>query len=52
MGHKAADYLKNYVLNAEDLTGQPLIQMFSMRHELPSEWYRFLHPAVDGASKS
>ena len=25
--------------------------MFSMRHEFPSEWYRFLHPAVAGAEQ-
>lgn len=25
--------------------------MFSMRHDFPSEWYRFMHPAIEGAEQ-
>lgn len=48
---KATDYLKSFLTNPDDLETQPLVQMFSMRHEFPTEWYRFLHPAVAGAEQ-
>ncbi len=48
---KATDYLTGFLTNAADLAQQPLLQMFSMKHEFPSEWYRFLHPAPQGAEQ-
>jgi hypothetical protein len=48
---KATTYLTDFLANAADLTDQPLVQMFSMTQEFPSEWYRFLHPAVAGADQ-
>jgi hypothetical protein len=48
---KANTYLKDFLKNTADLTEQPLMQMFSMKHEFPTEWYRFLHPIVQGADQ-
>jgi hypothetical protein len=44
----ASTYVKDFLSNAADLADQPLVQMFTMRHEYPTEWHRFLHPAVAG----
>ncbi|NOT09810.1 MAG: hypothetical protein HOP28_16580 [Gemmatimonadales bacterium] len=48
----AATHLREFLENAADLTEQPLQQMFSMRHDFPTEWHRFLHPAAAGADQS
>ena len=46
---KAVAYIKDFIMNAAELPDQPLMRMFSMKHEFPSEWHRFLHPsAVEG----
>jgi hypothetical protein len=45
------NYLKNFIANAAELSEQPLMQMFSLRHEFPTEWYRFLHPAAGGGEQ-
>lgn len=47
----AVTYLDKFLANRDDWTTQPLIQLFSMKHELPSEWYRFLHPAAAGGTQ-
>lgn len=36
-------YMKNFLKNALNQSSQPLMRMFSMRHEFPSEWHKFLH---------
>ena len=48
---KATAYMKDFVMNAADVNQQPLTQMFSMRHEFPTEWYKFLHPAALGGEQ-
>jgi Tc toxin complex TcA C-terminal TcB-binding domain len=45
---KAVTYIKSYLTNAAELSTQPLMRMFSMRHEFSTEWYRFLNPLVAG----
>jgi hypothetical protein len=44
---KAAAYIKSYLMNIADLAEQPLMRAFSMKHEFPTEWHMFLHPAVE-----
>jgi hypothetical protein len=48
---KATTYIKDFLMNAANLAEQPLMQMFGMKHEFPSEWYKFLHPATGGAEQ-
>jgi len=47
----AAKYLKDFLKNAADLADQPLVQLFSMRRDFPTEWHRFLRPDVAGADQ-
>lgn len=43
--------LGKFVKKAEELSRtEGLFRMFSLKHEFPNEWYRFLHPA-SGASQ-
>lgn len=46
---KATTYIKSFLKNSADLAEQPLAQLFSLRHEFPTEWHRFLHVEVAGA---
>ena len=48
---KALEYIKNFLVNAAELRTQPLMRMFSMKHEFPTEWHRFLYPATEGAEQ-
>jgi len=48
---KAAIYVKDFLMNTADAAEQPIVQMFSMKHEFPTEWYRFLHPDTEGAEQ-
>jgi hypothetical protein len=41
---KAAAYIKDFLMNLAELRDQPLMRMFSIRRDFPTEWYRFLHP--------
>jgi hypothetical protein len=45
---KATTYIKDFITNVDGLTEQPFMQLFSMKHEFPTEWHRFLNPAVEG----
>ena len=45
---RVVTYLRDFIANAAELSEQPLKQLFSLKHEFPSEWYRFLHPPVAG----
>jgi hypothetical protein len=47
----ATTYIRDFVANTADVEEQPLMQMVSMKHDFPTEWYRFLHPAVAGADQ-
>jgi hypothetical protein len=42
----AVVHLKNFLTNAAVSDTQPLMRMFSMKHEFPNEWHRFLYPVV------
>ncbi|MCP4398170.1 MAG: hypothetical protein GY801_12845 [bacterium] len=44
---KALEYIKSFLVNAAELSTQPLMRMFSMKHEFPTEWHKFLHPGDD-----
>ena len=47
----ALTYIKQFIENFNGLDEQPFILMFSMRHEFPTEWHRFLHPTADGGEQ-
>lgn len=49
----AVTYIKNFIMNSDDLDlpDQPLMRMFSMKHEFPTEWHKFLHPGVVGGEQ-
>ena len=46
----ATAHLKQ-VFENEAGTHPPLLQMFSMRHEFPTEWHEFFHPDAVGAEQ-
>lgn len=46
---KAVAYLKNFLTNVS--ATQPLMRMFSMKHDFSTEWYKFLHPPVAGSDQ-
>ena len=48
----ATAYIKDFLKNTGDLTEQPLMQLFSLRHEFPTEWRKFLPPSTVGAEQS
>lgn len=41
---KVVAYLKDFLTNAAELSTQPLMRMFSIRHEFSTDWHKFLHP--------
>ncbi len=49
----ALAYIVDFVKNSDELElpDMPLMRMFSMKHEFPTEWHRFLHPAVEGGEQ-
>lgn len=48
---KAIEYIKNFITNASELSNQPLMRMLSMKQEFSTEWYKFLHPVVQGGEQ-
>ncbi|CAN5241687.1 hypothetical protein BH23BAC2_BH23BAC2_15780 [soil metagenome] len=42
---KAIKHLKDFITVAAEQSSQPLMRMFSMKHDFPTEWHQFLHPA-------
>jgi hypothetical protein len=48
---KTVEYLKNYLTNATDNSKQPLMRMFSMKHEFSTAWHKFLYPATIGGEQ-
>jgi hypothetical protein len=47
----ATSHVQDFLMNAEDLSEQPLLQMFNMKQEFPGEWHKFLHPTGQGAEQ-
>jgi len=47
----AVAYIKDFIMNTAVLADQPFMRMFSMKHEFPTEWHRFLYPATEGAEQ-
>jgi hypothetical protein len=47
----AVTYIKDFIMNAAELADQPLMRMFSMKHEFSTEWHKFLHPGVEGGEQ-
>ena len=47
----AQNYLKDYIVNQAELSDQPFMRMFSMKHEFSTEWYKFLNPSIEGADQ-
>lgn len=48
---KATTYIKDFIMNTAERLDQPLMQMFRLKHEFPTEWYKFLHPATAGGEQ-
>lgn len=40
------NYLKRFLTNEAELSVQPLIRMFSIKHEFSTDWHKFLHPEI------
>lgn len=49
--NNAVSYIKKFLINDAELSDQPFMRIFSMRHEFPTEWHKFLHPAIEGAEQ-
>lgn len=47
----AVEYIKEFIKYGSERADQPLMRMFSMKHEFPTEWHRFLYPATEGAEQ-
>lgn len=44
----AVEYIvERFLRNPDELDDQPLMRMFGMKHEFPTEWHKFLHPATE-----
>lgn len=41
---EAVRHIKDFIMNSSGLTDQPLMHMFSMKHEFSTEWHKFRHP--------
>lgn len=44
--NKAVESIKDFLTNAAENSKQPLVRMFSVRHEFPSDWHSFLYPSA------
>ncbi len=42
---KSVNHLKNYFTEAAESSPQPLIRMFSLKHDFSTEWHKFLNPS-------
>ncbi len=49
---QAISHVKDFLSNAAELSTQPLMRMFNMKHEFSSEWHKFLHPVIAGADQT
>jgi len=48
---KATTHMRDFLLNASNLADQPLLQMFNLKHDFSTEWYKFLHPGTAEAAQ-
>ncbi len=48
---KSVSYIKNFLMNVAELSDQPLMSMFNVKHEFPAEWHRFLYPAIESTEQ-
>ena len=48
---RAVDYIKEFIMNTAQIEDQPMMRMFRMKHEFPSEWHKFFHPPAADADK-
>jgi hypothetical protein len=47
----AVTNIKDFIMNTAELADQPLMRLFSMKHEFSTEWHKFLHPSVAGSDQ-
>jgi hypothetical protein len=43
----AVAYIKNFIMNTAELADQPFMRMFSLKHEFPTKWHRFINSIDD-----
>lgn len=48
---KATQHIREFLVNAASLDNQPMMRMFSLKHDFPTEWHKFLHPAIAGSEQ-
>jgi hypothetical protein len=48
---KVVAYLKDFLTNINAIATEPLVRMFSLKHDFSNEWYKFLHPAALAADQ-
>jgi len=48
---EAIEYIKEFIKYGSERADQPLMRMFSMKHEFPTEWHKFLHPSTEGGEQ-
>jgi len=44
---RSVNYIKDFIRNPAELADQPFMRMFSLKHEFPTEWHRFIN-SIDG----
>jgi hypothetical protein len=47
---KAVAYIKDFIVNTAEPADQPFMRMFSLKHEFPTEWHRFISSIDDNLS--
>ena len=48
---EAVAYIKDFFMNVAELSDQPLMSMFSMKHEFLTEWHKFFYPATESTEQ-
>jgi len=49
--NNAVTYIKSFIMKNAELEKPPLMRMFSMKQDFPTEWNEFLHPRTDGSEQ-
>jgi len=44
----AEKHATSFIKKVAEHADQPLLRMFNMKHEFPTEWHKFLHPESEG----
>jgi hypothetical protein len=48
----AVEYLtERFLKNPDEFNTEPLAQAFSLKHQFPNEWHKFLHPSAAGGEQ-